>query len=89
MSLINQGQLKAVKYVIRLRRFALQFIVSHNSATGVFWPKCHVVYFRFEAKMTDANSNIDVRRLKVGDLLIKIFVHCALRGLVFLVLGRS
>ena len=39
--------------------------------------------------MTDASSMIDVRRLKVGDLLLKILVHCALLGLVFLVLGRS
>ena len=37
--------------------------------------------------MTDANSKIGVHRLKVGDLLIKILVHCALLGLVFL--GRS
>ena len=39
--------------------------------------------------MTDASSKIDVRRQKVGDLLIPILVHCALLGLVFLVLGRS
>ena len=39
--------------------------------------------------MTDASSKIDVRRLKVVDLLIKILVHCALLCLVFLVLGRS
>ena len=28
--------------------------------------------------MTDASSKIDVRRLKVQDLLINILVHCAL-----------
>ena len=41
--------------------------------------------------MTDANSKIDVRRLKVGELLIQILVHCAsiIPGLIFLVLGRS
>ena len=44
--------------------------------------------------MTDANSKIDVRRLKVGNLLFKIVVgqHCALGllcGLAFLFLGRS
>ena len=40
--------------------------------------------------MTEASSKIDVRRLKVGDLLIKILVHFALLGLVFLVvIGRS
>ena len=39
--------------------------------------------------MTDASSKIDGRRLKVWDLIIKILVHCAILGLVFLVLGRS
>ena len=50
--------------------------------------------------MTDATSKIDVRRLTVGDLLIKRLVYCALYlvylycalylvYLVFLVLGRS
>ena len=48
-----------------------------------------VHYFRFSAKMTDAISKFDVRRLNVGVLLIKILLHCALLGLVFLVLGRS
>ena len=38
--------------------------------------------------MTDASGKIDVRRLKVGNLLIQILEHCALLGLVFLVLGR-
>ena len=28
--------------------------------------------------MADASSKIDVHRLKVGDLLIKILVHCHL-----------
>ena len=72
-----------------LRRFALWFIHSHSGATGVFWPNCRVAYFRLRAKMTDASSKINVRRLKEGDLLIEIVVHCALLGLVFLVLGRS
>ena len=39
--------------------------------------------------MTDASSKVDVRRLKVEDLLIQTLVHCALLCLVFLVLGRS
>ena len=39
--------------------------------------------------MTDASSKIDVRRLKVGYLLIQILVHCALLCLVFIVLGQS
>ena len=33
--------------------------------------------------MTDASSMIDVRMLKVGDLLIQILVHCALLCPVF------
>ena len=28
--------------------------------------------------MTDASSKVDVRTLKVGDLLVKILIHCAL-----------
>ena len=39
--------------------------------------------------MTDASGKMDVPRLKVGDLPIKILVHCALFGLVLLVFGRS
>ena len=39
--------------------------------------------------MTDASGKIYVRRLKVGDLLIKIVVHCALLDLVFLILSRK
>ena len=40
--------------------------------------------------MTDASSKIDVRKLKVWDLLIKILVHCAYyTSLAFLILGRS
>ena len=40
--------------------------------------------------MTDASSKIDVRRLKVGDLLLKRFsTTCCILGLVFLVFGRS
>ena len=39
--------------------------------------------------MTDASNKIDVRRLQVGDLLLKILVQCCgLLGLVFLVLVR-
>ncbi len=41
------------------------------------------------AKMTDASSKIDVRRLKMGDLLIKILIHRALLCLLFHVLSRS
>ena len=70
-----------------LRRFALWYIYSFSGATGVFWLKCRFLYLRFGAKMTDASSKIDVHRLKVGDILIKILVHCALLGLVFLVLS--
>ena len=36
---------------IQLGRFALRFIHSHNGATGVFWLKCFVGHFRFEAEM--------------------------------------
>ena len=68
--------------------FALRFINSHSSGTGVFRLKSRIVYFRFGANMTDASSKIDVRRLKVRDILIIISVHCALPGLVFLVLNR-
>ena len=39
--------------------------------------------------MTDAISKIDVCRLEVEDLLIKIIVRWALLGLVFHVLGWS
>ena len=39
--------------------------------------------------MTNASSKIDFRRLKEGDLLIQILVHCELLDLVFLVLARS
>ena len=35
--------------------------------------------------MTDLSDKIDGRRLTVGDLLIKILVHYAILGLVFLV----
>ena len=50
----------------------------------VFWLKCPVW-----SRDVDASSKIDFHRLKVEDLLIKISVHSALLGLVFLVLGRS
>ena len=73
----------------QLRRFALKFIHSHSGATGVFWLNCRFVYFRLGANITDASSKVDVPRLKVGDLLIQILVHCPLFILVFLVLGRS
>ena len=62
--------------VLQLRRFALRVIHSRNGATGVFWVKRRFVYFRLGAKMTDASSKIDVRRLKVGDLLIQILLEC-------------
>ena len=62
----------------QLRRFALRFIHSRSGATGVCLPICLVVYFRCGVKLTGTSSKIDVRRLKVGDLLIKILVHCAL-----------
>ena len=77
---------------LALCRFALRLIHSHNGATGVFWPKCRVVYFRFGANMTDPSSKIDIRRLKVGDSLIQLsvgFYIVLLPGLVFLVLSRS
>ena len=38
--------------------------------------------------MTGTNSKIDVRRMKVGDFVIQILVHCALIDLVFLVLDQ-
>ena len=57
-------------YVLQqLRRLALRFIHSHSGATGVCLPICLVVYFWCGAKLTDASSKIDVRRLKEGDLL--------------------
>ena len=69
------------KFKQSCQRFAQWFIHSQNGAIGVFWPKCRIVYFRFGAKMTDASSKIDVPRLKEGDLLIRILVHCAFIGL--------
>ena len=45
--------------------FCLRFIHSHSGATGVFLPFCRVVYFRCGAKLTDASSKIDVRRLEM------------------------
>ena len=73
----------------QLRRFALRFFHSHSGATGVFCLICRIVYFRCAANLIAASSKIGVRRLKVRDLLIKIYVHCALLCLAFLVLGRS
>ena len=64
-------------------------IKAYSGATRIFRPKHQLVYFRFGAKMTDASSKIDVRRLKVGDLLIQMFVLCASLDLVFIVPGRS
>ena len=61
----------------------------HSGATGVFCLICRTVYFRCAANLIAASIKIGVRRLKVGDLLIKILVHCALLCLAFLVLGRS
>ena len=42
------------------------FIHLLSGTTGVFWQKCRGAYFRFVAKMADASSKIDVRRLKAG-----------------------
>ena len=58
-----------------MRHFALRFIHSNSGATGVFLPICCVVYLLYicGANLTDASSKIDVRRPKVGDLLLKIF----------------
>ena len=81
------------------RKICEVFIIEAFCSTGIFTRiaapltvsvlKCHIVYFRFGAKVTHPGSKIDVCRLKVGDLLKVILVHCALLGLVFLVLGRS
>ena len=40
---------------------------SHSGATGIFWLKCHIMNFWFEAKMTDGKNNIDIRMLKVPE----------------------
>ena len=56
----------------QLRRFALRFFHSHSGVTGVFCVICRTVYFRCAANLIAASSKICVRRLKVGDLLIKI-----------------
>ena len=77
------------RHLLKLSRFALRSFHSHSGATGVFWLICRTVYFRCAANLIAASSKIGVRRLKVGDLLIKILVHCALLCLAFLVLGRS
>ena len=70
------GQSTFVFHLLKLRRFArLRFIHSHSDAISFVLPICRVVYFRCEA---GASSKIDVRRLKVGELLIKIFVHCSI-----------
>ena len=73
----------------QLRRSALRFFHSHSGATGVFCLICQTVYFRCAANLIAASGKICVRRLRVGDLLIKISLHCALLCLAFLVLGRS
>ena len=61
-----------------MTRLALRFIQSHSGATLVFWSKCRVVYFRCGAKITDVSSKIDVRRPKLGGLLVEMCAHCAL-----------
>ena len=38
------------------------------------WPICRIVYFRYEANLTDASSKNDVRRTKVENVLLKIVV---------------
>ena len=80
-------------YTTQLRLFPLRFSYSHSGATGVFLPICRVVNLRCATTptVTDASIKNDVRRLKVGGLLIQMLVHCALICLVgiFLVLGRS
>ena len=48
------------------------FCSTVYSFADVFWQKCSIVNFRLGAKVTDASSRIDVRRLKVGDLLENI-----------------
>ena len=72
-----------------MRRSALRFFHSHCGATGVFCIICRTVYFRCAANLIAASGKICVRRLKVGDLLVNILLHCALLYLAFLVLGRS
>ena len=74
---------------IQLRRSALRFFHSHSGATGVFCLIYRTVYFRCAANLIAASGKICVRRLKVGDLLITILLHCALLCLALLVLGRS
>ena len=46
-----------------LRHVALRFIHSHSDATHVVLPICRIVYFRWGAKLIDAISKIDVRRM--------------------------
>ena len=75
--------------VTQLRRSALRFFHSHSGATVIFCLICRTVYFRCAANLIAASGQICVRRLRVGDLLIKILLHCALLCLAFLVLGRS
>ena len=75
--------------VMQLRRSTLRFFHSHSSATGVFCLICRTVYFRCAPNLIAASGEICIRRLKVGDLLIQIVLHCALLCLAFLVLGRS
>ena len=62
--------------LFQLRHFALRLILSHI----VFLPICRVVYFRCGVKLTYSGSKIDVRRLKVEDLLIQILVQCITRS---------
>ena len=52
-------------------RSALRFFHSHSGATSVFCLICRTVYFRCAANLIAVGGKICVRRLKVGDLLIK------------------
>ena len=93
VTIISDHSLAAVLFrhlaINLLRRSALRFFHSHSGATGIFCLICRTVYFRCAANLIAASGKICVRRLKVGDLLIQILLHCALLCLAFLVLGRS
>ena len=73
----------------QLRRFNLGVIQSRRAGHWRFLAKVSGCVLPLGANMTDVSSKIDVRRLKVGDLLTNVLVNCALLGLVFLVLGRD
>ena len=55
----------------QLRPSALMFFHSHSGATGVFCLICRTVYFLCAANLIAASGKTCIRRLKVGDLLIK------------------